>query len=298
MSDTKKKTEEEGERDADDEEEEVDDDEDDDEEEAKGEEEPPMAKKPCLEAIGGVPLETLTKSHAIAHTSASKLCKTVRGLVMGLPEGRFPTDKEVENSEMFDHVGAADRVHSQRDVSPEMIQALESLGYLATSRFEKLDLARFKLAIYAWDSIQTIHPEVLNAYKDTKAENDPRLIIVIPPTATNVRSTYGLDELFTISCLRRQTISKMTGKHPKQLSFCLFCGVHGGNFESSLSHVRVHLGLHFMCGGCFEASFKKPDEFNEHLRECPATKTAGESKGSDKKPKKKKPKRDKEDAAK
>ena len=30
-----------------------------------------------------------------------------------------------------------------------MIQTLESLGYLATSRFEKLDLARFKIAIYA-----------------------------------------------------------------------------------------------------------------------------------------------------
>ena len=174
---------------------------------------------------------------------------------MGLPEGRFPTNKEVENSEMFEHVGAADRVHSPRDISPEMIQALESLGYLATSRIEKLDLAHFRIAIYALDCIRTIHPEVLNAYKDTKAENDPRLIIVIPPTATNVRSTYGLDELFTISCLKRQTISKMTGKHPKQLSFCLFCGVHGGNFESCMSHVRVHLGLHFVCGRLFWGLF-------------------------------------------
>ena len=299
MSGSKKGAEEEEEGYADDEEDD-DEDDDDEDEETKGEEEPPTAKKPRLESIGGIPLDTLSKSRAIAHASASKLCKTVRGLVMGLPEGRFPTDKEVENSDMFEHVGAAVRVHSPRDVSPEMIQTLESLGYLATSRFEKLDLARFKIAIYAWDCIRTIHPEVLNAYKDTKAENDPRLIIVIPPSVTNVRSTYGLDELFTISCLKRQTISRGTGKHAKQISFCLFCGVHGGNFESCMSHVRVHLGLHFVCGGCFGASFKTPEHYNEHRKVCPATKTAEESKGTDtpRKGKKKKTRKEKEDAAK
>ena len=282
VSDSKKGAEEEGERDADDEEDdEEDDDEDDEDEETKGGEEPPIAKKPRLESVGGIPLDTLSKSRAIAHASASKLCKTVRGLVMGLPEGRFPTDKEVENSDMFEHVGAAVRIHSPRDVSPEMIQTLENLGYLATSRFEKLDLARFKIAIYAWDCIRTIHPEVLKAYEDTKAENDPRLIIVIPPSITSVRSTYGLDELFTISCLKRQTISRGPGKHAKQISFCLFCGVHGGNFESCMSHVRVHLGLHFVCGGCFGASFKTPEQYNEHIKVCPATKTAEESKGTD-----------------
>ena len=302
-SGSKKEAEEEGERDADDEEdddeEDDDDDEDDEDEETKGEE-PPTAKKPRLEHIGGIPLDTLSKSRAIAHASASKLCKTVRGLVMGLPDGRFPTDKEVENSDMFEHVGAAVRIHSPRDVSPEMIQTLESLGHLATSRFEKLDLARFKIAIYAWDCIRTIHPEVLKAYEGTKAENDPRLIIVIPPSITSVRSTYGLDELFTISCLKRQTISRGPGKHAKQISFCLFCGVHGGNFESCMSHVRVHLGLHFVCGGCFGASFKAPEQYNEHRKACPAHKTAEESKGTDsaKKTKKKKNKKEKEDAAK
>ena len=246
VSDSKKGVEEEEEGYADDEEDD-DDDKDDKDEETKGEEEPPIAKKPRLESIGGIPLDTLSKSRAIAHASASKLCKTVRGLVMGLPEGRFPTDKEVENSDMFEHVGAADRVHSPRDVSPEMIQTLESLGYLATClALRSWTVARFKIAIYAWDCIRTIHPEVLNAYKDTKAENDPRLIIVIPPSVTNVRSTYGLDELFTISCLKRQTISKGTGKHAKQLSFCLFCGVHGGNF-------RI---LHVPCQGAFRSSLR------------------------------------------
>ena len=52
--------------------------------------------------------------------------------------------------------------------------------------------------------------------------------------------------------------------------------------------------------GCFGASFKAPEQFNEHIRECSATKTAEESKGSDtsRKAKKKKAKKEKEDAAK
>ena len=93
VSGSKKEAEEEGERDADDEdddEEDDDDDEDDEDEETKGGEEPPTAKKPRLESIGGIPLDTLSKSRAIAHASASKLCKTVRGLVMGLPRRPFP----------------------------------------------------------------------------------------------------------------------------------------------------------------------------------------------------------------
>ena len=66
VSDSKKGVEEEEERDADDEEDD-DDDKDNKDEETKGEEEPPIAKKPRLEAIGGVPLDTLSKSWAIAH---------------------------------------------------------------------------------------------------------------------------------------------------------------------------------------------------------------------------------------
>ena len=68
-----------------------------------------------------------------------------------------------------------------------------------------------------------------------------------------------------------------------------------------MSNVRVHLGLHFVCGGCFGASFKRPEQFNEHKKVCPATKAAEESKGNDtsrKGKKKKKTKRDKEDTAK
>ena len=202
---------------------------------------------------------------------------------MGLPLGQTPTDHAINNSPIFTHIAAHEEVFSPQDVSPEMIQALTSAGQLAMTRFENLDLSHFKLAIYTWDNIKAVHPEIMNAYKGSKPEADPRLVIVIPATATNVRSTFGLDELFTISCLKRQTIK--AGKHPKQLAFCVFCGVHGGNFESSMSHVKGHVGLHFVCGGCFEVHYKKPDEINEHLLNfCPAT-TEEPGKG-DKTPKK------------
>ena len=234
----------------------------------------------------GFSLETLTKSRAIAHASASRLCKIVRGLIMGLPLGQTPTDLAINNSPIFTHIAVHEEVFSPWDISPEMIQALTSAGHLATTRYENLDLSgSFKLAIYTWDNIKAIHPEIMAAYRGSKSEDDPRLVIVIPHTATNVHSNFGLEELFTISCLKRQTIK--VGKHPKQL---VFCGVHGGNFESSMSHVRGHVGLHFVCGGCFGVQYKKPVEINEHLLYfCPAT--TEEPGKEDKIPKKEKKKK-------
>ena len=180
---------------------------------------------------------------------------------MGLRAGQVPTDQAINASSIFAHIAAQDEVLYPRDVSPEMIQALKDAGCLAMTRYEKLGMPDdIKIAIYTWDVIKAIYPEIMEANKGSKPEDDPRLVIVIPPMATNVCFTYGYDELFTISCLKQQTIK--VDKHSKQIAFCAFCGMHGSNFESSLSHIRRHLGLHFVCGSCFGVHFLKPDKIN------------------------------------
>ena len=65
-------------------------------------------------------------------------------------------------------------------------------------------------------------------------------------------------------CLMRQSIS-IGGRH-RQLAFCPYCGVVNENSETTLSHVRKHLNLLFVCGGCYSKSFPHGQALNKHMR--------------------------------
>ena len=65
-------------------------------------------------------------------------------------------------------------------------------------------------------------------------------------------------------CLMRQSLS-IGGKH-RQLAFCPYCGVVNENSETALSHVRKHLDLMFVCGGCYTKSFPHGQTINKHMK--------------------------------
>ena len=84
--------------------------------------------------------------------------------------------------------------------------------------------------------------------------NAPRLTAVVP-----LEFCVGTDREFLLTnfhwhkCLVRQSIS--IGGKCRQLAFCPYCGVINENSETTLSHVRKHLNLLFVCGGCYSKSF-------------------------------------------
>ena len=98
----------------------------------------------------------------------------------------------------------------------------------------------------------------------------PSLTAVVPP-----EFGVGTDKEFLLlhfhrhECLMRQSFNLT--RRCRQLAFCSYCGVINENFDTALSHVRKHLDLQFVCGGCYSKSFLNGPALNKHMKtQCPS----------------------------
>ena len=64
-------------------------------------------------------------------------------------------------------------------------------------------------------------------------------------------------------CLVRQLFN-LKGRC-QQLAFCPYCRVINENSDTALGHVRKHLDLQFVCGGCYSRSFLNGPTLNKHM---------------------------------
>ena len=93
----------------------------------------------------------------------------------------------------------------------------------------------------------------------------PRLTAVVPPEfCVGIDREFFLTNFHRHECLMRQSIS--IGGKCRQLAFCPYCGVINENSETTLSHVRKHLDLLFVCGGCYSKSFPHGQALHKHMR--------------------------------
>ena len=93
--------------------------------------------------------------------------------------------------------------------------------------------------------------------------------------AVPTTSVLGPDKEFLLTSFHRRgflTRQSLTilGKQ-KQVAFCLYCGVLNENSNTAFSHVRKHLDLMFLCGGCHTKSFQHGQLLYKHMKDnCPA----------------------------
>ena len=121
--------------------------------------------------------------------------------------------------------------------------------------------------LYTHEGLQKYLPAALSSFPSQGA---PSLTAVVPP-----KFRVGMDKEFLLlnfhhhQCLMRQSFS-LNGRH-RQLTFCPYCGVINENSDMALSHVRKHLDLQFICGGCCSKSFLNGPTLNRHMRtQCPS----------------------------
>ena len=62
-----------------------------------------------------------------------------------------------------------------------------------------------------------------------------------------------------------QRLANRTGK---KYCFCGYCGVISMNEDSAFSHMRKHLGVEFLCGGCLNYKDLIPKNMGLHMRVC------------------------------
>ena len=123
------------------------------------------------------------------------------------------------------------------------------------------------ILLYTRESLQKYLPAALSVFL---SQGTLSLIAIVPP-----EFCIGTDKEFLLcnfhhhQCLVRQSFN-LKGRY-RQLAFCPYCGVINENSDTALSHVRKHLDLQFVCGGCYSRSFLNGPALNKHMKaQCPS----------------------------
>ena len=125
------------------------------------------------------------------------------------------------------------------------------------------------IPLYTREGLQKYLPAALSAFP---SQGIPSLIAIAPP-----EFRVGTDKEFLLcnfhhhGCLVRQSFN-LKGRC-RQFAFCPYCGVINENSNMALSHVRKHLDLQFVCGGCFSRSFLNGLTLNKHMKACASVTT-------------------------
>ena len=101
-----------------------------------------------------------------------------------------------------------------------------------------------------------------------KTYRDSPLIAVMPlDMQFQSEREYVIRQLHEHDCLSRVTIYFRESQQ-KQLAFCPYCRVRNENATTAYSHVRKHLGISFLCGGCYNKIYRVPQHLVQHRRSC------------------------------
>ena len=94
--------------------------------------------------------------------------------------------------------------------------------------------------------------------------------MVVPPNfPLGIDKEFMLTSFHLRACLRRASLT-VSGKR-RQVAFCPYCGITNDNAETGLNHVRKHLDVMFVCGGCHTKSVCLGQTLQKHMKDnCPA----------------------------
>ena len=191
----------------------------------------------------------------------------MRGSLLGLEAGASPSRRDIDNSSHFVPRMAASETDLPEVITEHWLPILRREGLLVECPLDQFTTPADWIPLYTCKGLQKYLPAVLSAFL---SPGTPSLIAVAPP-----EFQVGMDKEFLLcnfhhhQCLVRQSFN-LEGRC-RQLTFCPYCGVINENSDTALSHVRKHLDLQFVCGGCYSRSFLNGPALNKHMKaQCPS----------------------------
>ena len=188
----------------------------------------------------------------------------VRGSLLGLEADDSPSRRQIECSSRYRLRTAASETEPPEVIAEHWLDNLRKDNILVECPPDQFTAPADWIPLYTSVSLQQYLLAALSAFP---SQGVPSLIAVAPP-----EFHVGSDKEFLLcnfhghGCLMRQSFN-IEGKR-RQLAFCPYCGVINENSDTALSHVRKHLDLQFVCGGCFSRSFLNGPALNKHMRTC------------------------------
>ena len=191
----------------------------------------------------------------------------VRARLLGLAPDVTPTDAQINASPRFALRPAAVEKDAPDIVTDYWMPYLEENDWLADCPPEEFHTTDGWVPLYTPEKLEEHLPAALSAFGSAKP---PRLMAVVPPNFP-----LGIDKEFMLTsfhvrvCLRRASLT-VSGKR-RQVAFYPYCGVTNDNAETGLNHVRKHLDVMLVCGGCHTKSVCLGQALQKHMKDnCPA----------------------------
>ena len=176
--------------------------------------------------------------------------------------GTSPSRRDIDNTSCFVPQMVASKTDLPEVITEHWLPILRREGLLMECPPDQFTTPADWIPLYTHESLQKYLPAVLSAFPSPGA---PSLIAVVPP-----EFRVGTDKEFLLcnfhhhQCLMRQSFN-LKGRH-RQLTFCPYCGVINENSDTALSHMRKHLDLQFVCGGCYSRSFLNGPALSKHMK--------------------------------
>ena len=231
---------------------------------ADREETPPQQEQdPRMETTEAILLRARNELYVKDHRRA----KAVRARLLGLDPAVDPTEAQINASPRFALRPAAAERDAPDIITDYWMPYLEENSWLADCPPEEFHATGDWVPLYTPKKLEEHLPAALSAFGSAKP---PRLTAVVPPNVP-----LGMDKEFMLTsfhrreCLRRTSL--MIGGKRRQVAFCPYCGITNDNAETGLNHVRKHLDVMLVCGGCHTKSVCLGQALQKHMKDnCPA----------------------------
>ena len=186
----------------------------------------------------------------------------VRCSLLGLETGTMPSKEDIDTSERFVPRAAAWESEPPEVITDHWLPILREEGLLAECHPDQFTAETDWVPLYTKDSLEKHLPAALSTFVNA---GPPSLTAVVPPDfCMGTDREFLLTNFHRHGCLVRQSIS--IGGKCRQMAFCPYLGVINENSETALSHVRRHLNLLFVCGGCYSKSFPHGQALHKHMK--------------------------------
>ena len=219
-----------------------------------------------VDTLTGPLEEALQKAQFKLYQKDLPAVQEVRARILELKEGEVVTQWVLDSSPAFHLRQSADETRAPTVIGEHWIDHLDAGGHIAKCKPHDFKFEDEWLPLYTRAGV-TRHVSGLSSL--LKTQGDSPLIAVVPPDML-FRSDreYVIHKLHEEDCLSRVTIYYGENLR-KQIAFCPYCGVMNENTAIAYSHARKHLGITFLCGGCYTKLYKVPQHLSQHMKTCP-----------------------------
>ena len=192
----------------------------------------------------------------------------MRAKILGLEAETRPSRQDIDSSPIFALRRAADESRSPSIIGKHWVPYLEQKGHLADCTPKDFSYKDGWLPLYTRAGVTKHLPGLESLLNKDKTSH--LIAVILPEMDFQYELEYVIHKLHKSENLNRISISYDTNQR-KQIAFCPYCGVMNENTATALSHVRKHLGIAFLCGGCYDKIYKKPQFLYNHMLSCRLT---------------------------